>query len=179
MRYAHPESNDGHWEYLIPHRQARTETVARAEATARHNVNVARLARPQWARGMEVQEVTFRPGVLLRERALTWIALQRHGAITERGWPLPAERGAIRQDDWWRSMVAEEREELRGRVQGFGVTVADAVGWPASRSAKWAVEPYTDRFGRVWWDKVRAELHKSGMSWLWQTPYGVVWVDRG
>lgn len=179
VRYAHPESDDGRWEYLIPHRQARTEKEARAEAAARHYANADRLTRPKWARGMQVQEVAFRPGVLSQERALAWIAFQRHGAVTERGWPVPAERGELSRDERWRSEVADEREELRGRVQGFGVTVADAVAWPESRLAKWAVLPHTDRFGRVWWDKVRAEIHKAGMSWLWQTPYGMVWIDQG
>lgn len=179
VQYAHPEGDDGQWMYLIPHRQARTEKAARAEAAAGHRANTARLIRPQWARGMEVQGVAFRPGVFSQERALAWIALQRAGAITERGWLLPAGRGERSRDEWWRNDVAEDREELRGRVQGFGVTVADAVGWPRNRSTAWAIEPYTDRFSRIWWDKVRAEIHKSGMSWLWQTPYGMAWIDKG
>lgn len=179
VRYAHPDHSDGQWAYLIPHREARTENAAREEARARHAANVARLTKPDWASGMEVLEVSFRPAVLSQERAVAWIALQQHGAITERGWPLPAERQGSYRDDWWRNEVAELRVSLRERVQGFGMTVADAVGWPANGSAAWAVEPRTDGFGRVWWDQVRADIHQTGMSWLWQTPHGMVWVDQG
>ncbi|MFI6088488.1 hypothetical protein [Streptomyces sp. NPDC051218] len=121
----------------------------------------------------------FKPAVLSRERAAAWIALQQNGAITERGWALPHDRQEHRRDEFWRTEVADLHASLRERVHGFGESVAEILQAPhAAASAAWAVEAHTDRFGRVWWDRARAEIHKAGLSWLWQTPYGMTWVDQ-
>ncbi|GHE09215.1 hypothetical protein [Streptomyces alanosinicus] len=182
VTYAHPERTNTTWNYLIPVWDARTENAARERAQARHDGNVAHMPariRAVEASELEVLAVVFRPAVLSRERAVAWIALQQHGAITEQGWPLAQEGQERGRDEWWRGDVGELHMNLRERIHGFGVSVAEILQVPdTAASAAWAVEAHTDRFGRVWWDRVRAEIHKAGLSWLWQTPYGMAWIDQ-
>lgn len=182
VTYAHPEHTNTTWNYLVPVWDARTENAARERAQARHDANVAHMEariRADDTAALEVMEVMFRTAGLSRERALAWIALQQNGAITERGWPLSYEREERRRDEFWRSEVAELHLSLRERVHGFGESVAEILQAPeAAESAAWAIEAHTDRFGRVWWDRARTEIHKAGLSWLWQTPYGMAWVDQ-
>lgn len=177
VTYAHPEHVHLKWHYMTPLQEARTERAARESARARHEQNAARTA-PRFgsgdASGLEVQEVTLRAAVLSRERALAWITLQQNGAITEDGWAPAGGR-----DAGWRTEVTELHQRLREHVLGFGASVAEVLRAPeAAAAAAWAIEGHTDRFGRVWWDKVRAEIHQAGLSWLWQTPYGMAWIDQ-
>lgn len=182
VTYTHPEHTRTTWNYLIPVWDARTENAARERAQAKHDANAAHFGariRADDTSELEVLNVMFKPAVLSRERAAAWIALQQNGAITEQGWPLSYERQERRRGEFWRTEVAELHESLRERVHGFGESVAEILQAPeAGASAAWAVEAHTDRFGRVWWDRVRAEIHKAGLSWLWQTPYGMVWIDQ-
>ncbi|MGW0731692.1 hypothetical protein [Streptomyces sp. NPDC002851] len=175
----HPQSNSGEWAYLVPHWKARTDVAARAEAKEQHTKNIARMTDPRWVQGMVISEVTFRPAVRSWTRAVAWIALQQCGAITENGWPLAAERGERIRDECWRVQVGELHQGLRARVHGFASTLEEIARSPVGTSAACAVEPHTDRFGRVWWDQVRQEINKAGLSRVWQTPYGVCWIDQG
>ncbi|WP_159053429.1 hypothetical protein [Streptomyces regalis] len=175
----HPDHDDGQWVYLVPHWQARTEVAARAVAAARHADRAAVMTDPPRLLEMVVGEAAFRPAVRSKERAVAWVALVQHDAITERGWPLAAERGERPRDEVWRQRVREMHEQYRQRVVGFGDSLADIMTSLAGTDAVWDLTSYRDRFGRIVWDEVRADIHKSALSYTWHTPYGVVWINQG
>ena len=175
----HPERDDGRCVYLVPHWQARTEVAARAAAAARHSDQVSVMTDPSHWHDMVVGEVAFRPAVPSRERAVAWVALVKNDAITERGWPLAAERGGRIRDESWRTRVAEMHAQYRERVIGFGNSLADIMTSLADTDAAWDLAPYRDRFGRIEWDQVRTDIHRSALSYTWHTPYGVVWINQG
>ncbi|GGU26549.1 hypothetical protein [Streptomyces violascens] len=110
---------------------------------------------------------------------MTWVALQKSGAITEHGWPFAAERRGQLRDESWRIEVGDLHSRLRERIAGFGESLADIVTTLPREVTLWAVEPHTDRFGRVDWILVRDSINRGGMSWVWQTPYGMAWIDQG
>ncbi|MGX1668651.1 hypothetical protein [Streptomyces sp. NPDC055400] len=172
----HPEREVGTFMYLVPHWQERTEGTARFLAAARHADRASVMLDPATVREMVVGDVSYRAAVRSRERAVAWVALVQHDAIDARGWHAaePGER-----DELWRQPLREMHERYRERVIGFGDSLADILTSRAGTDAGWDLEPYRDQFGRIVWDAVRADIHKSGLSYTWHTPYGVVWIDQG
>ncbi|MFD3667219.1 hypothetical protein [Streptomyces sp. NPDC058672] len=171
----HPEREVGTFTYLVPHWQARTETAARAVATARHADRAAVMLDPVTLAEMAVGEVAFRPAVRSQERAVAWVALVQHDAIDERGWHAaePGER-----DELGRQPLRAIHKRYRERVIGFGNSLADIMASLAGTDTGWDLAQYRDDLGRIVWDDVRADIHRSALSYTWHTPYGVVWIDQ-
>ncbi|MCX4666413.1 hypothetical protein OG453_06990 [Streptomyces sp. NBC_01381] len=172
----HPEREVGTFTYLVPHWQERTEGAARLAATARHTDRASVMLDPVTLGEMVIGEVAYRAAVRSQERAVAWVALVQHDAIDARGWHA-AESGE--RDDLWRQQVREMHERYRERVIGFGDSLADILTSSAGAEAGWDLQPYRDGLGRIVWDDVRADIHKSGLSYTWHTPYGVVWINQG
>ncbi|MFI6469800.1 hypothetical protein ACIBL5_05980 [Streptomyces sp. NPDC050516] len=175
-RFQDPDHTSGNVEYLISGRLARTGNAACAMAQDRHAEEAA--SRERW-RAFNLVELTLLPALRSQERAVAWVALQKSGAITEHGWPLAVERGGRLRDESWRIEVGDLHRRLRERIVGFGESLADIVTALPEEMMRWAVEPHTDRFGRVDWILVRDSINRGGMSWVWQTPYGMAWIDQG
>ncbi|MEN8649161.1 hypothetical protein ABCR94_00540 [Streptomyces sp. 21So2-11] len=102
----HPDNDNESHVYLVPHWQARTEQAARTVAAARHADMASVMTDPTHLHEMIVGEVAFRPAVRSKERAVAWVALVQQDAITERGWPLAAERGGHLRDEVHKSALS-------------------------------------------------------------------------
>ncbi|MEU7583798.1 hypothetical protein AB0B50_40180 [Streptomyces sp. NPDC041068] len=171
----HPEHDSGTYTYLVPHWQARTEVAARAIAADRHTDRASVASDPACALEMVVGEVAFRPAVRSRERAVAWVALVKHDAISEDGWVRPASGHRHERDDLWRQEVRATHQRYREQVIGFGNSIADIMT-SAEADMAWDLEPYPDTYGRIRWDDVRTDVHRAAQSHIWHTPFGAVWI---
>ncbi|MEV0445917.1 hypothetical protein AB0I84_10515 [Streptomyces spectabilis] len=175
----HPDLDSGECTYLVPHRQARTEVVARAVATDRHADQAAVMSDPVHAMAIVVGEVAFLPAVCSRDRAAAWVALVKHDAITEHGWARLSPAGQGGRDELWRQQVRDTHQRLRERVIGFGASLSSAMSSAAAAGTAWDLDAYRDQFGRIRWDDVRADVHRAAQTHIWHTPFGVAWIDLG
>ncbi|MEU5434504.1 hypothetical protein AB0G73_14170 [Streptomyces sp. NPDC020719] len=177
--FQHPDDDSGSFQYLISGQLARTGDMAVAMAQEQHTRRISQMGDPEWGRSFKLVELTFMPAMLSLVPAVAWVALRKSDLLADDGETLADEHAGQTDEGAWREEVGDLYVQLHERVIGFGESLADVTTGLDPSVTSWAVEPNTDRFGRVDWHMVQQEINQNGVSWVWQTPYGLVWIDQG
>ncbi len=156
------------WRYTIPVPHLDPAHDVRAFARRLHAIVTQGGTLRNHAFSEVITDATFIPELVCRERAVGWAALHEIGAMPE----------DLRSEDWVADFL-EQRRTVEERALGFGVSLSEVMAAAALRGAAWDLGSYRDRFGRVNWETVRADIRHGAMSVLRQTPYGLLWIDHG
>ncbi|MEU9777163.1 hypothetical protein [Streptomyces sp. NPDC047968] len=158
-----PESGQ-HWRYTIPaHHLHQTLDDIRTLVRRLHGI-VAHGHSSCSATHEVITDVVFTPSTVCRRRAVDWVALREL-------------RSSLNES--WAHDFPDRRQAIEDRTIAFGVSLREVMAAAALRGAGWDLAPYRDRFGRVNWEVVRADIRHGAMSVLHQTPHGLLWVDHG
>ncbi|MDJ0386120.1 hypothetical protein [Streptomyces sp. G-G2] len=124
--------------------------------------------------------LTYLPPLRSRERAVAWAALLEVDAVSGfRGWKPGSLYPWVERDHSWRDRLSDVHTSFRDAVIGFGDDLTDIMAGLEGTPAAWDLEGYHDGTGLVDWEAVHEDIHKAQMSIVRQTPYGMLWIDRG
>ncbi|WP_459386237.1 hypothetical protein [Streptomyces sp. L500] len=109
-----------------------------------------------------------------RERAIAWVTLRSLDAISRLGgWRTPREREELDREE-----LRQLHLSYRSRIIGFGPSLPAILLSLEGGPAGWDLSSYRHH-GRISWHNVHADIVKAGLSEVWETPYGVLWIDNG